>query len=154
MRTKVVLVTTAVVLIMSACSSSGGDDDDGAASREADFCSFALELTQSVDAAVTDADAATFDEIESVIDDARDRAPEEIEEDLATLDEGFANVREVFAQYDYDLSKIMAAAAEDPELLTNLATVDSGEVEAAGNRVEAYVQENCAAPGATTHPGG
>jgi hypothetical protein len=66
-------------------------------------------------------------------------------------------VRAVFAQYDFDVDKVMAAAADDPELFTKLVTVDEGEVEAAGNRVEAYVKEHCGGAtvtGATTPPSG
>jgi hypothetical protein len=155
MRARGIVVVTAAIALLSACGGDGSDDSSAAG--DGDFCSVAYQLTESVDAVVTNADEATFDKIEATIDQARDRAPAEIDEDLDTLAEGFSNVRAVFAQYDFDVDKVMAAAADDPELFTKLVTVDEGEVEAAGNRVEAYVKEHCGGAtvtGATTPPSG
>jgi hypothetical protein len=156
MRARGILAIAAVAAILSACSSGDGNGDSAEAD-DGDFCSVASQLNQSVDATVTDPDEATFDEIEAAIDEARASAPGEIEEDLATLDEGFTSVREIFAEYDFDLTKLMAAAAADPEILTNMQTINGGEVEAAGNRVEAYVREHCGegvGTGATSAPSG
>ena len=52
---------------------------------------------------------------------------------------GFADVQEIFAEYDYDLAKLGAAAAADPELTQRLEAFGGEEFTAASERVSTYL---------------
>ena len=91
----------------------------------------------------------------------KENAPDEIQADLETVSNGFADVQEIFAEYDYDLAKLGAAAAADPELTQRLESF-GGEEFTGGQRAREHVppggvqprQLSWSASGATTLPGG
>ncbi len=78
-----------------------------------------------------------------LVDNVKENAPDEIQADLETVSNGFADVQEIFAEYDYDLAKLGAAAAADPELTQRLESFGGEEFTAASERVSTYLQEEC-----------
>jgi hypothetical protein len=73
-------------------------------------------------------------------------APEEIRDDLLTIAEGYAKVIQAFADADFDPT---SGEAPPPEVIAALeeATqqIDSGEFQAAADRVNAWFEEECGA---------
>ena len=73
----------------------------------------------------------------------KENAPDEIQADLETVANGFADVQEIFAEYDYDLAKLGAAAAADPELTQRLESLRGRGVHGGQRAVSTYLQEEC-----------
>jgi hypothetical protein len=148
-RTMAAAAMALMVLGLAAC----GSDDDGSGSgtgggdgggNSADLCANARELESlgSGDA-LTDLDEATFTRLTNLVDGVRENAPDEIRADIDTVADGFADVREIFEEYDYDLAKLGAAAAADPELTERLESFGGADFTAASERVSTYLQEEC-----------
>lgn len=117
----------------STSSSSGGD-----------LCSYAKEMEATVgDDAFSTPDKATFDKIEDIVTNVQDKAPAEIKDDVATVVKGFADVKAIFAKYDFDLTKLSAAAAGDPELTQRLENFGNEDFTAASDRVSAFLDKEC-----------
>ena len=132
-------LAVAAIGALGACGSSGGSS-----SGSGDLCSYAKEMESSLsDEAFSNTDKATFDKIEEIIGNVQDKAPSEIKDDVSTMAEGFAKVRELFAKYDYDLAKLSAAAASDPALTKQLESFSSEDFSAASDRVSTYLEEKC-----------
>jgi len=124
---------------LAACGS-----DSGSSSSGGDLCSYAREMEATVsDDAFSTPDKATFDKIEEIVGNVQDKAPSEIKADVATVAQGFADVKAIFAKYDFDLTKLSAAAAADPELTQQLEDVGNEEFTAASDRVSAFLDEEC-----------
>src|SRR5262245_35994072 len=143
------------VLALAACGSdkdsgsSGSSGSNGTAGSgsgdKSELCSYAQELEQSLNPdSLTSPDKATFDKLTEALNTAQEKAPAEIKDDLGVLADSVKSVRDFFAEYDFDLGKLAAAVKDDPSLATKqLQAVDSAEVQAAGQRVDTYLQEEC-----------
>jgi len=150
MRTIRTISAAAVALMVLGLAACGNDDDGsrsgdgGGGGNSADLCANARELESlgSGDA-LNDLDEETFTRLTDLVDGVRENAPDEIQADLETVADGFAEVREIFEEYDYDLAKLGAAAATDPELTERLESFGGEEFTDAGERVSAYLQEEC-----------
>ena len=92
-------------------------------------------------------DKATFDKIDEIISNVQAKAPAEIKDDVATVAKNFQDVRAIFAQYDFDISKLTSAATADPALTEKLQSLNSDEFSAASQRVNTYLQEKCGIQG-------
>ena len=124
---------------LAACGS-----DSGSSSSSGDLCSYAKEMEASLsDDAFATPDKATFDKIEDIVGNVQDKAPAEIKADVATVAKGFADVKAIFAKYDFDLTKLTAAAAADPELTQQLQDFGNEDFTAASDRVSAYLDKEC-----------
>jgi hypothetical protein len=129
--------------------SSGGSNGTasaaGSGSDSSDLCSYAQELEQSLNPdSLAAPDKATFDKLTEALSTAQEKAPAELKGDLGILADSVKSVRDFFAEYDFDLGKLTSAVQADPSLATKqLQAVDSAEVQAAGKRVDTYLQEQC-----------
>jgi hypothetical protein len=75
---------------------------------------------------------------------AEDSAPSEIKQDVTTVADAFKKFSELLAKYDYDLSKLSAAAQNDPQLRQQATDVLSDtKVDDANNRIVAYAEQVC-----------
>ena len=140
----------AVALMVLGLAACGSDDDggsssgDGGGGNSADLCANARELESLGNGdALDNLDEATFTKLTDLLDGVRENAPDEIKADLETVGDGFADVREIFEEYDYDLAKLGAAAATDPELTERLESFGGEDFTAASDRVSTYLQEEC-----------
>ncbi len=52
-------------------------------------------------------------------------------------------MKAIFAKYDFDLAKLTAAAAADPELTQQLQNFGNEEFTAASDRVSAFLDKEC-----------
>ncbi len=125
----------------------GGDDGDLAAGLLDEDCQFLLAgaYLNPLAAAVPGSDV-DFDESQEQLQAIADEAPDEIEDAMETLAEGFAAMAEAFE--DIDLSDPQAFA--DPDLQSELAELEEvfdDEYEAAGETVNDYIEESCSAAG-------
>ena len=147
MRTIRTMAGAAVALMvfgLAACGSDGGSSSDGGGGNGEDLCTNARELEAlgSGDA-LTDLNEETFTKLNELVAGVKENAPDEIQADLETVSTGFADVQEIFAEYDYDLAKLGAAAAADPELTQRLESFGGEEFTSASERVTTYLQEEC-----------
>jgi hypothetical protein len=148
MRTIRTMAGAAVALMvfgLAACSSDDGSSSDGGGGGNSeDLCADARELEAlgSGDA-LTDLNEATFTRLNELVAGVKENAPDEIQADLETVSTGFEDVQEIFAEYDYDLAKLGAAAAADPELTERLESFGGEEFTSASERVSTYLQEEC-----------
>jgi hypothetical protein len=145
MRTMAGAAVAVMVLGLAACGSDGGSDSGGdGGGNSADLCENARELEAlSSGDALNDLNEETFTKVTDLVDGVRENAPDEIQGDLETVANGFADVQEIFAEYDYDLAKLGAAAAADPELTERLESFGGEEFTSASERVSTYLQEEC-----------
>jgi hypothetical protein len=135
----------ASVALMACGSDSGSSSGSGSSG---DLCSYAKDLEQSLGSdAFDNMDKATFDQIQEIVGNVKDKAPEEIKDDVNTVAEGFASVQKIFAKYDYDLTKLTAAAAADPDLTKQLQAAGGEDFTAASDRVSTYLEDTCGITG-------
>ena len=137
-----------MVFGLAACGSDGdsgsGDGGGSGGGNTEDLCADARELEElGTGDALTDLNEETFTRVTGLVDNVKENAPDEIQADLETVSNGFADVQEIFAEYDYDLAKLGAAAAADPELTQRLESFGGEEFTAASERVSTYLQEEC-----------
>lgn len=148
---KLLLVLVVSILALTGCGGDGGDDGDtggGAAagrddtdfsgSGSDDFCDLAESyMEQFDDAGGSGGDIeAEYQELVAAIDDLASEAPGEIKADVEVVNGAFKRMVAILEKYDYDFTKI-------PEDEAEAASVDSPEVEAASDRVEAYFEKVC-----------
>jgi uncharacterized lipoprotein len=127
------------VVGLAACGS-----DSASSTSSGDLCSYAKEMEATLgDGAFSTPDKATFDQIEEIVTNVQDKAPDEIKADVATVVKSFADVKAIFAKYDFDLAKLSAAAAADPELTQQLQNFGNEEFTAASDRVSAFLDKEC-----------
>jgi hypothetical protein len=147
MRTIRTMAGAAVALMvigLAACGSDGGSSSDGGGGNGEDLCTNARELgALGSGDALTDLNEETFTTLNELVAGVKENAPDEIQADLETVSTGFADVQEIFAEYDYDLAKLGAAAAADPELTQRLESFGGEEFTSASERVTTYLQEEC-----------
>ena len=102
-----------LVLAVTACGSDSGSSSSGSGSDSDDLCAFAQEMERTFnDESFANADQATFEQIEDIMTNVQERAPDEIKADVETVASTFKDVQEIFAENDYDLAKVAAAAVE------------------------------------------
>ncbi|MDG2112807.1 MAG: hypothetical protein P8N02_09365 [Actinomycetota bacterium] len=135
---KILAALMALMMLAAAC----GDSDGGGAASEANWCDFATALDDAPDpfdsAEVGDTDAIKdgFDTFTALLDDAQKAAPSAIKDDVKTLAEAFEAFEGVLSDADYNILDI-------DETDERLALLTSSDVEAAGERVEAYNETEC-----------
>jgi hypothetical protein len=145
-RRRLVLVAAASALIVSC----GGDDDDGGGEgggeAAGDYCEALADFKASSDALDAFGDDATpeqletaFTDIDETLDPLVAAAPEEIKADAELLASSTRELVEAFAANDFDL-EVFALDEGNQELVASL---DSEEFNAAGERFDAYGQEQC-----------
>ena len=126
-------LTAVAVLGVAACGSSDNGSSAGAIVRQRSGTSRRLQRdhgplhrARAADdthlrgaRSPTHADGRTsdqFDKIDEIIGNVQAKAPDEIKDDVATVAKNFQDVRAIFAQYDFDISKLTSAATADPAL--------------------------------------
>jgi hypothetical protein len=72
-----------------------------------------------------------------------DSLPDDLKDDAETLATFFAGYSKLLAQYGNDISKVIGAAATDPELKKALAELSSPEMSTATANLGAYFNSNC-----------
>jgi hypothetical protein len=113
-----------------------------------DFCNFAKQISSSDLANSLSENSgdlkATFDKLQQTLQQAYDKAPSEIKNDLATVQSTFKSYAAFLAQYNYDFQKIAQAAAEDPSVLQKAqGALDDQKFTDATSRIDAYAQQVC-----------
>ncbi|MEP6659987.1 MAG: hypothetical protein ABJD24_08730 [Acidimicrobiales bacterium] len=93
---------------------------------------------------------ASFTKIEEVLNNIKDKAPDEIKADVDTMFTGYQKLIDLYKKYDYDTAKMVAAAANDPDLAAQFAGISSAEMTAATARVSAYFSNVCGLTTATS----
>ena len=93
---------------------------------------------------------AEFTKLEDVLNNIKDKAPDEIKADIETMFSGYQKLIELYKKYDYDPEKLAAAAATDPDLAAQFASISSAEITAATARVSAYFSNVCGLTTATS----
>jgi hypothetical protein len=113
-----------------------------------EFCSIAKQVSSSdLATSLTENSGdlkATFDQLQQKLQQAHDKAPSEIKNDLATLQSAFKRYADFLAQYNYDFQKIVQAATEDPSVQQKAeGMLNDDQTTAAISRVDAYAQQVC-----------
>jgi hypothetical protein len=113
-----------------------------------EFCNFAKQISSSDLANSLSENSgdlkATFDKLQQTLQQAYDKAPGEIKNDLATVQSTFKSYADFLAQYNYDFQKIAQAAAEDPSVLQKAqSALDDQKFTDATSRIDAYAQQVC-----------
>lgn len=156
----------AAVLALAACDNGGNGDgvSAGGGSSEA-FCGLADEvqgledLGEGIDPTDFGALEGQLDEFNRVLDDAVDAAPDEIRDDVelvaSTVNEMFEAMRGPLQE----LSENPEAAAQNPEIFQQLQEAaptpeEEEELEAASQRIEEFVEEECGIDTDTDSDGG
>lgn len=141
-----IALLVALPALLLAC---GGDDDDDVSAG--DFCEDASvfeERFEELDSELSGGDVPSgdlFEEAAQAIEDLADDAPGEISDDLNTVADGVREVAAVLEEVDFDDPELL----EDPERAEELQAVAArmeaidAELQAAGERVEAYLQDEC-----------
>ena len=113
-----------------------GTEFSGADSEE--FCARARSF-EDADPAVIEAE---WDEFETLIGDIVEAAPAEIAPDFETVAATFGLLRTAYERAGWDLLAVYDVVEADPELLAAFEGTDP-EVEAAGARIDAYLDQVC-----------
>ena len=116
-------------------------------------CNYAkdLEATDFGGASTSATDLkASFTKIAEVLNNIKDKAPDEIKADVDTMFTGYQKLIDLYKKYDYDTAKMVAAAANDPDLAAQFASISSAEITAATARVSAYFSNVCGLTTATS----
>ena len=122
----------ALALAAGAC---GGDDDGGSGSGE--WCDVARDVEAQFDGFddidFTDPESLedAFQQMIDGLEDAADSAPDEIEDDLQLTVDGFNDLFEALRDVDFDFLELEQS------------TLESSELDAASDRIEAYNEREC-----------
>jgi hypothetical protein len=131
-----VIVSLVLVLAAVGC----GDDDDGGGLASGggggDFCEEA-ESVRQLGEAFDDFDPEGLQTASDAIDDLAASAPDEISDDMAVMQDAIQQLVDAFDGVDPDDDEATA------EALASLQDLDTEEIEAASNRIEEFVQEEC-----------
>ena len=146
-----VTVAAAILLLLPACSSK--EKDEGATPTTAvepsttapsriiggPFCEHALgfnEQNARVGPELPNPQQlrTTFEQAAKTIEDAERVAPAEVKADVEVLASTFRQFVTALEQVNFDFTKLPPA---------QIATLQSSEVTAAGERLDAYVRQNC-----------
>jgi hypothetical protein len=96
-------------------------------------------LSQSTDPAAL---KASFARIVAGFDTLAKAAPQEIKSDVETMRASYRQADALFAKYGYDRQRIVSAAQQDPNLLTN-AGIGTDAFQAAKETVSSYLKQVC-----------
>ncbi len=140
-------------------TATGGESTDTTASftgsASSAFCAKARALQESQESldvlGVTNPDPQELrrqlTEAGKALDELGDDVPSEIRDDYRTFLDGWNEFTDLLANYDYDFSKLMAAAAEDPALFESgpFATLfaEDGEFARSAERIGEYFEQVC-----------
>ena len=89
------------------------------------------------------ATAEGFQFMQALFTRAVQLAPNEVRPDMALFAEAMGEYNSLLAEYDYDFMALAMASMDDPELEERFAVLDSAELDAASERIEAYVLDEC-----------
>jgi hypothetical protein len=109
---------------------------DAGGSGGGSFCDMARTLDETdilSDAAMPTKEM--FEAAASAMQQAIAAAPSEIKGDLTTLGDAFVGLQALLEKYDYNFL--------NPDFLTAMEDLDTSEMEAAGARVDAYLESEC-----------
>lgn len=143
-----ILAALALSLGLVACGSDGGDE----AADGDDFCGLAENFSsfeESTQEIFTDggADSEKLEEawtrISANFASFRDAAPGEIQDDVTTVTDTLDDFTAILEEVDYDITALITKAATDPTITERLEAFEGDEVEAASDRVEEFVREEC-----------
>lgn len=112
-------------------------DTDFTGSGSDDFCEAAREFDENdptENLSIFDGETF-FDSVDEAYGEVLDLAPDEIKPDFETLLSQFHAMQDVLEQYDYDVL--------DPDLAIALDELDATSLEAAADRVAAYLEDVC-----------
>lgn len=130
----------------SAESSSGGASGGGSATS---WCADGEKLGESFDAIDFDPSTPAAD-VKAVLTTAStnlkklaDGAPKDIKADVQIVADAISEMSKALAKYDYDFIKI----ATDPKAVESLGAFGDERLQAASDRVDAWMEKNC--PNAT-----
>ena len=128
-------------------SFEGGGSDE--------FCAFAKDLESSDFADSISGDDTnlkeTFEKLDDVMGDIKDKAPSEIRADVNAVAAAFQKYGDFLKKYDYDVDKITEAATKDPKVLQEATeTFSDPTFVSASERVSAYAAQVCGIDTATT----
>jgi hypothetical protein len=147
--------------VSSATTSRGSATTSGASSasgttttpsfkgdKNSDFCDVAKDIASGDIANGLTADTSDMksgiQKANDTLAKAKDSAPTEIKQDVATVADAFKKFSDLLAKYDYDLGKLSAAAQKDPQLQQQATDVlNDSKVEDANNRIVAYAEQVC-----------
>ena len=140
-------------------SASAGTSGGGGSASDSDLCTYAKQLEETTNPdSFSTMDKATFDKIDEIISNVQAKAPAEIKDDVATVAKNFQDVRAIFAQYDFDISKLTSAATADPALTDEAAVAQQRRVQRRQPAGEHLPAGEVRHPGRllslTTRPGG
>ena len=145
MRRQLVLLAAGSALLVSC----GGDDDDGSGGggeAAGDYCAVLADFKAATESADASDDDATPEQLEASFADVEERldpliaaAPDEIKSDLELLASGTRQLIDALAASDYDFE----AFALDEGNQELVASLDSEEYNAAGERIDTYGEEQC-----------
>jgi hypothetical protein len=112
------------------------------------FCAFAKDLQSSDIGNSLNGDSTNVKDdlakVRDAMNQAKDKAPDEIKADVATVAEAFQKYDDLLAKYGYDPQKLTDAAQKDPQVLAQATAVLSDpKYEAASDRVSAYAEQVC-----------
>ncbi len=82
-------------------------------------------------------------ELEAALDSMKSKVPDDLKDDLAVVSEAWSGYLAVLAKYGNDMTKLITAAASDPELQAQMAKMSTPEVEAASDNLSKYFDETC-----------
>jgi hypothetical protein len=147
----------------SATTASSSDSSDDSSSstpsfsgdKNSDFCAAAKDIASGDLANALSGDnpdlKAGFQKASDALAKAKDTAPSEIKQDVATVADAFKKYSDFLAQYDYDIAKLTAAAQKDPQVLQQAtASLSDSKVDEANNRIVAYAEQVCGITTPTT----
>ncbi len=84
-----------------------------------------------------------FAKLKDVLSKAQDKAPDEIKPDIEVYAKTIASLQTIYEKYNYDATKISAAAATDPDVQNAVKTLSGPDFQAALGRLGAYSQQVC-----------
>jgi hypothetical protein len=116
--------------------------------KNSDFCKVAKDLASGDVAESLSGDnpdlKTGLQKANEALDKAKNSAPSEIKQDVTTVADQLKKYSDLLAQYDYDISKLTAAAQKDPKVLQQATDVlGNPNLEAANSRIVAYSEQVC-----------
>jgi hypothetical protein len=133
----------------------GGDTGGGSTTtpsftgdKNSDFCKVAQDLASGDVAESLSGDnpdlKTGLQKANEALDKAKNSAPSEIKQDVATVADQLKQYSDLLAQYDYDINKLTAAAQKDPKVLQQATDVlGNPNLDAANSRIVAYSEQVC-----------
>lgn len=139
-RARTVFTLIGMILTLTLVAAACGDSDSSSSGGSVEnFCDLAIELEANDpfgdDVGFDSFNADFFDRIDDVFGRISSAAPSAIKADTETMRSGFRDFADLLDEYDYNLF--------DPELGTAIEGLDTVELDAASERVNTYVEDEC-----------